>query len=397
MRITSSSKVSTSAAPVYMLNLDQVKPGDILLSRVPGFTNLSGFIRVLSGFKSISGEDVFWDIEDFSHAAIYVSVGMFVEAVGRTGVCRLAISQTAAKDKENIKLLRLGTDVPNAEHIAQRAGQRAQEYVYRDYSLKGLGGIMSKALQDSERNRLFCSQLVACAYEEAGFPLFSDVTPEEVTPGRLSRCKYLKDITKESIIQIYSNDKPEFYLDGPDRSERIHHQEVLKLQQLVHRPKIRKVLKELRIVEPPPTFLRLQEILIKTRDVQLDRAIKKEFDKLCLAKLNEKMWTTVRKGIRANQDEIEKIKTSPEHLNDNDLFLKWRLAENMREQIQEYYDEVKYQINVYKKLRKNTHLMTFHTLYNVYRPSLNMAKEGLRVMSEESQLLSKEVKRRGLA
>lgn len=80
---------------VYGLDLDQVLPGDILLTRArfrvrDRSTYESKGIRLGTGGQ-------------FSHAALCIEYGLFIEAIG-WGVCRLAFMQTGARARDNIQL-----------------------------------------------------------------------------------------------------------------------------------------------------------------------------------------------------------------------------------------------------------------------------------------------------
>src|SRR3954447_12300047 len=83
---------------VYTLDQNLISLGDVLVSRVP--FNL----KDPSTWESQAIQRV--SRSPFSHAALCVRFGLFVEAIG-PGVCRMAIMAAGARSRDNIRLLRL--------------------------------------------------------------------------------------------------------------------------------------------------------------------------------------------------------------------------------------------------------------------------------------------------
>jgi F0F1-type ATP synthase membrane subunit c/vacuolar-type H+-ATPase subunit K len=81
---------------VFVLSEDHILPGDILLTR-PCFRLVDASTWKGQIIQRATGTS-------YSHAALCIGFAMFIEAIG-PGVCRLAISQTGARDKENVRVL----------------------------------------------------------------------------------------------------------------------------------------------------------------------------------------------------------------------------------------------------------------------------------------------------
>jgi hypothetical protein len=195
---------------------------------------------------------------------------LLIEAIG-TGVCRLALGQTAARRKENVRLLRLKLDVPLAPFVAQAAANRGHQYLSRGYSVSGAVGTKIASLRDKNRGDLFCSQLVARAYEEAGCSLVPGKFPEDITPADISNSPLLRDVTDLALVSVTVDEPPGFYLDDASHFKRPIHWEVeTKLSILRSDP----VVKELaRIGRNPESFFELEKVLRTTRSLDLDRVI----------------------------------------------------------------------------------------------------------------------------
>src|SRR5271169_4986654 len=117
---------ATRSFTVFAFHPRLVCPGDILLTRVP-FKLLD--VSSYSSFSIRAGT-----LAPFSHAALRIEPGLLIEAVG-TGVSRLALGQTGAHARKNIKLLRPKLDVPGGPVLAQKAAFHGHQYISRGYSI----------------------------------------------------------------------------------------------------------------------------------------------------------------------------------------------------------------------------------------------------------------------
>jgi hypothetical protein len=242
---------------VYGLDLDRVFPGDILLTRArfrvrDRSTYESKAIRLGTGGR-------------FSHAALCIEYGLFIEAIG-WGVCRLAFMQTGAREKENIQLLRLRSDAPNAPRIAQLAADFGHEYLTRGYSVPGALGVKIRPLRDATRDEMFCSQLVARAYQQAGRPLIPGRSPERIAPGGFVKSPYLRDVTPLALIAIHTDVPPDFYLDDGSAPQRPHQWEMVTKQKILASKKVQAALHALKA--KPSSFYELECLL---REPDADR------------------------------------------------------------------------------------------------------------------------------
>ena len=390
-----SSAISSSRHSLFMLRSDRLRPGDILLTRSPNAL-VSEAIRSITSIRLLAGRGL-EGREEFSHAAICVAHGTFVEALGSAGVCRLAIRQTAAKDRNNIRVLRLKSGVQNAGRIAEQAGKLAEEFMYRRYAdWRRFGGMLVGAMQDSVRERLFCSQLVTAAYEEAGLRLFDDVAPEQVTPGRLTRCELLDDVTDECVTHLSTDDEPEFYLDGAERGEREHTQESRDFQAVLSSRAVRKALHRLGIARPPATLLMLQRILIDTRDASLNDAIRKGLHERGYREVeSKKQVEDARCLLSATEENLAGIRKECPSMSDDVLWFWLTDARNTVVMLNEDLATRWEQVRGYRTILERTRLSTFGLLLALWerRALFNETTKELKVA--EFQVLFAEAERRG--
>jgi uncharacterized protein YycO len=170
------------------VSADALQPGDILLTAIPSLTSVG--IRVMS-FGAVS------------HAAVYIGEGKVVEAVGsgvrvrgidelleeESVVLALRYPDLSAEQAQRIgdyALTKLGTGfnyVGVTLHVPLSISRRLCELplvpsAVRDACIRGMGVINQVAVSESQ---LFCSQLVAQAYRQAGVPM-TDADPRLVSP-----------------------------------------------------------------------------------------------------------------------------------------------------------------------------------------------------------------------
>ncbi|CAN1721662.1 protein of unknown function [Hyphomicrobium sp. 1Nfss2.1] len=171
---------SKPSRPVRLLNPDFMKPGDIILES--GTSPLSALIR-------------WFDDGPFSHAVMWLEPALLAEADVTMGVRVFAFTRKPITDSSRYILLR-----HEDEALAARAAVNARNLAQRRYGYLGaaLSKIPSRRGRQSKSKRLFCSQVVARAYREAGAPLF-DLHHHVITPNMLLRGKGLRKYTLEFI------------------------------------------------------------------------------------------------------------------------------------------------------------------------------------------------------
>lgn len=162
------------------IGFDDLQPGDIVLTSMPGAVGAS--IELLT-------------VSPVSHAAIYVGDGRIAEAL-RPAVRTRTLETVMVEESEALVLRHPDLTEAQARHIVRYAqsrmgdrfnyvgvtlqipvalGRRACELplvpgVLRDACIRGLGALNPLASSDE---RLFCSQLVLEAYRDAGVPLLA--------------------------------------------------------------------------------------------------------------------------------------------------------------------------------------------------------------------------------
>ena len=163
---------------LFVLEGDALRPGDVLLSTQNA--KASRLIRMFTRSR-------------FSHAAIFLGDGLYAEAVG-LGV-RIRSIRTLVAPRLLVRRL-----VSDEMAVAQRAAEIAHRYVHAGYWTTGAMLALFRSARIDDRNLLFCSQLVARCYADAGLPLADDVAPDKTTPELLARCDHLGDVVEATFI-----------------------------------------------------------------------------------------------------------------------------------------------------------------------------------------------------
>lgn len=166
-------------------DVDRIRRGDILLTASPGALRSEAIRRVTRS--------------NYSHAAICVAHGLFIEAVG-PGVTHFAIQKFAARRRENVRVLRLHDTVDDRAQIADKAGRRADAYLALRYWPRGALLSILKTPSTEHTSSFFCSHLVAQAYREANCDLQADRNPDKVYPGAIFESELLADVT-DTVLQ----------------------------------------------------------------------------------------------------------------------------------------------------------------------------------------------------
>lgn len=170
---------------MYCLNTF-IQPGDVILVR---------------GAAKVSKLISFATKGHFSHTCVVISKTRAIEAIF-DGVQTTNLSRFILENKNNIKVLR-----PKFETDAQKLS--VQKYLEDfAYGHQGKGynivdaekSVFELRFKINEKN-LFCSQLVAMLFKQAGFPLFTKLE-HNVNPNDYTRSNKLSDITADAISVI---------------------------------------------------------------------------------------------------------------------------------------------------------------------------------------------------
>lgn len=157
-----------------------MEPGDVVLETGHGPTSVA--IRL-------------FDWGRYSHALIWLDGTDFLEAVGE-GVRTITFARFLIRNPKDWLVLRH----PDRS-IGARAATEARVFAHMLYDRSG--AIATKLPGNHEPNpvAMFCSQVIASAYENAGAPLVGKVS-HRVTPNGLRRRSVLKPVDPIPLIEL---------------------------------------------------------------------------------------------------------------------------------------------------------------------------------------------------
>lgn len=156
---------------------------------------LPGDVVLEHGHSKFSPIIMWADHGDYSHALLWLGGGDFLEAVG-TGVRPVGWLRTLVRDPGEWIVLR---HPDPAAGVA--AAEESRAMAHKKYDLWGaLNSPYAFARLDP--TRLFCSQLVAAAYEKAGFPLMTDKAACQITPNTLLRDSALQPVLPIPLMRL---------------------------------------------------------------------------------------------------------------------------------------------------------------------------------------------------
>lgn len=197
---------SPKPTKVYLFDPDHLEPGDVVLERGRGLIS-AGVATITRG--------------SFSHALMWIDGTDFIEAMP-TGVRVLSYARVPVTNPKNWRLLR-----PTSEHRlkGKLAADAARNMAFKTYDGWGAGLTVAGGRSIPNPRSLFCSQLVARAYQEAGLELLPSTTPEQFSPNDLARSTHLHEVQPVFREHIVGDDYPIAFLDrsraftgsGPDR------------------------------------------------------------------------------------------------------------------------------------------------------------------------------------
>lgn len=154
---------------VYILNMDKLKAGDIILTAQVGV--VSKAVRLATG-------------SNFSHAILYLGDGSFIHS-DRQGVHSNNIQRILFEKEEHVEVYRLLDD----SYVA-KACMFARSKIGTSYSVKEAVRTKSPLSKRQKSSKQFCSRLVAQSYEFSGIMLVSNI--DYCTPKDLQGSQFTK-------------------------------------------------------------------------------------------------------------------------------------------------------------------------------------------------------------
>lgn len=177
--------MKTKSEVVYRFIESEIQPGDILLS-TDKTSMLSWGIRKATQ-------------SPYSHAAICYSPPEFIEAIS-TGVSRINVMRFFVEDRSCVEIRRLRSDYPTSTEFSMRAAEEAAWYLGNNYWTIGALSSLSSKTSRRQINSVFCSHLVASAYEAAGVRLVEGKSAEKIIPADIERSLILENVG-DSILK----------------------------------------------------------------------------------------------------------------------------------------------------------------------------------------------------
>jgi Permuted papain-like amidase enzyme, YaeF/YiiX, C92 family len=184
----------TNATPsVWLFDVDKLRAGDVVLERGSGV--ISRAIRTA-------------DRGEYSHALIFLGGTDFLEAVD-IGARIISYVRVPIVEPSDWVVLRH----PDAE-TARLAASKARNLAHKEYgTAAALQSILPFRFKD-DPSRLFCSQLVAEAYQRAGATLVKGKETRQVTPKLLDKSSTLKRLQKIPLLKPINRNIPPLNRDA---------------------------------------------------------------------------------------------------------------------------------------------------------------------------------------
>jgi hypothetical protein len=180
---------------MYLLNIDKLETGDIILTR--SNTEVSQLVRRLT--KS-----------EYSHAILYVSISSCIDSDGY-GVQSQNIQRLLYEDLSDVKVLRLRETI-NKNKIPD-AIVFARQKIGTEYSIgEAKLALLKQQVNAKEPNRQFCTRFVAQAYESAGVKLVEIY--DYCNPNELLKSQMLIEVKEplrkasEAEIEFANSESP---------------------------------------------------------------------------------------------------------------------------------------------------------------------------------------------
>jgi uncharacterized protein YycO len=237
------SKKKKATQSISLFEVAQLRSGDVILECGSSF--ISGIIRAADWGK-------------YSHALIFLGGTDFVEAVGN-GARIISYVRVPIVNPSDWVVLRH----PDAK-TAQRAADKARNLVNKQYAFAAVLRSKVPVRFKSDPSRLFCSQLVAVAYERAGEKLVKGKESTQVTPKLLHKKSILKPLDEIPIRTLIGRNIPALdrdaaYADSVMANEMLASQNALRFV----RPKLSRLIKALGVAPRPGNLIELLQLLAK--------------------------------------------------------------------------------------------------------------------------------------
>jgi hypothetical protein len=215
MKSDAASDEKKQPSTFYILDCSKLETGDVILTTVPD-SPISKVIRATTQSA-------------YSHAALIVLNGSgIIEAIG-SGVEMTSPLSFAVRDVKNIKILR----IPSLSDSVKEKIETSLAHLFKDYSTTGALLSVTDAKFKGEDTELFCSQLVAQTYLDAGVSL-CEKPAAKVTPADLDRSLAFQDITPSVLIKSSSENSSaawfeyHFVEDGSRPKVKLNHYDLIK-------------------------------------------------------------------------------------------------------------------------------------------------------------------------
>lgn len=242
-RVRHPQSAKTTAQSLWRFDLARLRPGDVLLER--GARLMSTAIRAVDRGK-------------YSHALIFLGGTTFLEAVG-AGARVISYVRLGIADPSAWLLLRY----PD-EQIAELAAKKARSLAHKEYGkAAALRSILPIEFRD-DPTRIFCSQLVAVAYERAGAVLVKGKEARQVTPRLLHEKSTLQSLPRIPLRKAHTNiparDRDTEYVDSATAADMLISQNVFKAVQ----PVLERLITAFKIYpHPPGSLIELFDFLVQ--------------------------------------------------------------------------------------------------------------------------------------
>jgi hypothetical protein len=184
-------------ADLRLWTFDQhtLRPGDVVLEQGQG--KFSPVIKRV-------------DRGPFTHALLWIGGGDFLEAIG-SGVRAISFARVVLREPGDWTVLRH----PDAA-AGESAARESRTMAHKGYDLWGAAKSPFPFAR-LDPTRLFCSQLVATAYERVGFSLSKEKAAHQVTPNTLVRDASLAPVEPLPILPVPA-DRLEWAIPLVDRN-----------------------------------------------------------------------------------------------------------------------------------------------------------------------------------
>lgn len=197
-----------AAQSVWIFDVASLRPGDVVLER--GSDWVSRAIRIA-------------DRGQYTHALIFLGGTEFLEAV-EIGARSISYVRVAIVNPSSWVVLRH----PDAQ-VEQRAANKARQLAHKAYGRAAAVRSILPYLFEDDPCHIFCSQLVAEAYERAGAKLVTGMEARRVTPRLLHEHSTLRPLSRLPIRKPIARNVPP--LDRDARyAETVSAQEMRALQ-----------------------------------------------------------------------------------------------------------------------------------------------------------------------